>query len=226
MPPCDVADIYRRDFTRAGKYMAATTSSGLTVLEKFLAVLTALLTLGSAFMAYKTTTLNQAKQQAQEVAVYTNNNLSLLQREYDSLRAENARLRTQLGLPGPTADPRAPSAAKVRHSGPLVLAAGYSADLDSPSSDPQWTTNTSDISFSGDTISPYPAGLYLGDKKADYETCRNTTGYSNSSLDVGSVSVGTYFCVKTESGRYSALRITQLDSSKVGFDIVTYDPPK
>lgn len=206
--------------------MAEATVSRLTVLEKGLAIVTAVLALGTGFLGYKSATISQARDQAQVAAKNTNSDLSSLQAKYDALQAENARMRTQLGLPLPTVGIQASTAATIRHSGQLVLAVGRGADLDSPSSDPQWDTDYLDISYEGSHIDVdtnfSAAALYLGDKEADYQTCRNTTGYSGENLNTV---VGAYICIKTDQGRYSALRITQLDSSKVTFDVVTYDPP-
>jgi hypothetical protein len=206
--------------------MAEATVSRLTVLEKGLAVVTAVLALGTGFLGYKSTTISQARDQAQAVADNRNSDLSSLQENYNALQAENARLRAQLGLPLPTADLQASTDATVRHSGQLVLALNRNADLDSPSSDPQWDTDYWDISYEGsyiDVDTNYSAAaLYLGNKKADYKTGRNTTGYSGENLNTV---VGSYICIKTDQGRYSALRIAQLDSSKITFDVVTYDPP-
>jgi len=218
-PSSDVADtLYGRDF--AERYMVH-----ITALEKGLALVTAALALATGVLGYKTATINQAKDQAQAAAVSTNNDLSSLQAEFDALQGENARLKAQLGLPGPTADIQTPTAATVRHSGQLVLADDSGADLDSPSSNPQWNTDALDIGNAYPAIQVYTTALYLGDKRADYETCRNTTGYSDEGFDTGSVAPGAYICVKTNEGRYSALRITQLDSSKITFDVVTYNPP-
>lgn len=203
--------------------MTEARANRLTMLEKGLTVLTAMLALGTGFLGYKSATISQAKDQAQAAADNTNSDLSSLQAEYDALQADNARMRAQLGLPLPTADLPEPTAATVRHSGQLVLAIGRYADLDSPSSNPQWDTDQSDIYYQGSDIGVYLSlALYLGDKKADYKTCHNTTGYSDENLNTV---VGAYICVRTDQKRYSALRIAQLDSSKVTFDVVTYDPP-
>lgn len=189
--------------------MADATGGRLTVLEKVLTIMAALLALGTAFLGYRSATISDARDQAQAVVADTNNDLA-------SLR----------GLPGPTVDPQAPTTvATVRRSGQLTLAAGRYADLDS-SSDPQWDDGLSDIgySYSGSSINSNSnvSMLYLGDKKADYNTCLNTTGYSREAI--GTVA-GAHLCVKTDENRYSAVRIVQPDSSKVTLDIVTYDPP-
>ncbi len=200
--------------------MAEAIVSRLTVLEKGLTIVAAVLALGTGFLGYKSATISQARDQAQAAVTDTNTETSALRAKNDELVAENARLRAQLGLPGPAPDPQVSMpGATVRRSGQLVLASNRYADLDSPQSDPQWDDGDSDIYYYQSAVSLWSGtGLYLGDKKADYETCRNTTD------DLGSV-VGAYFCVKTSEGRYSALRITQLDSSKVTLDVVTYDPP-
>lgn len=206
--------------------MADATGSRLTVLEKVLTIIAALLALGTAYLGYKGATISEARDQAQAVVADTNDDLTSLQAKYDALQAENTRMRGQLGLPGPTVDSPAPTtAATVRRSGQLTLAAGNSADLDSPS-DPQWDDGDSDIhySYSGSSIgaSSGMGMLYLGDKKADYNICLNTTGYSRESI--GTVA-GAYVCIKTSENRYSAVRITQLDPSRITLDVITYDPP-
>lgn len=204
----------------------AETTSRRTLLEKALAVLTALLTLGAAYLGYMSASLSNARDQAEEAAADTDNDLSSLQGKYDALRTENARLREQLGLPGPPPDPgTSATEARVRRSGQLTLATSRSGDLDSPSSDPQWDDGQADIYYSGSAIVTYTSFvdlLYLGSKEADYDTCRNTTGYSDESIGAED---GAYICVKTSDNRYSAVRMTQPDSSKITLDIVTYDPP-
>src|SRR5262249_12614465 len=132
-----------------GVYMAEATASRLTLLEKALTVLTALLALGTGFLGYKSATISEARDQAQVEADSTSSFVSSMKRNPDALRAENARLRDELGLPAPSGEPAAPaaSAAAVRHSGQLVLAYGRYADLDSPPSDPQWDDGTSDIYY-------------------------------------------------------------------------------
>lgn len=88
--------------------------------------------------------------------------------------------------PGLPPDPRASTAdARVRRSGQLTLATNRSGDLDSPSSDPQWDNGLADIYYSGSAIvtsTPSADLLYLGSKEADYDTCRNTTGYSDEQI--------------------------------------------
>ena len=91
-----------------GRWEDMTQSSRWTVAEKVLGVLAALLTLATGFLAYKTATITQAKEQALTVADDRSTNLSALQSQYDTLKSENARLRTQLSLGGLTANPQPP----------------------------------------------------------------------------------------------------------------------
>lgn len=203
------------------------TQSRWTVAEKVLGVLTALLTLATGFLAYKTATVTQAKEQAQVAAADRGTDLSALQSQYDALKSENVRLRTQLGLGGPTANPQPSLAPSVRHRGQVVLAlSGSAINLDAPESDPQWS-GYSAIRFMGNRLEFYSGNmaLMLHDVKADYTSCRERTGYSPSSIDSGSLKPGTYLCVRTSEKRYSALRLIDINSSSATFDVVTYDPP-
>lgn len=212
-----------------------------TVAEKLLTVLTAVLALGTAFLGYQTAKVTQAKEQAQEVAATKNTDLSSLQNQFDQIKGQNEKLesentqfRSKLGLPGPTAGPQPPAGASVRHAGQIVLSAsGEGADLDSPQSDPQWRggRHDSDLAYDGAALKFAFGGfvLYLGTTKADYQTCHERTGYSKGSavtIEKGSIQLGDYLCLKTGEGRYSAVRLTQLDSFKATFDVVTYNPPR
>ena len=208
-----------------------------TVAEKLLTVLAAILALGTAFLGYQTAKVSQAKEQAQAVAANKNTDLSSLQGQFDQLRSQNdkveseqTQLRSKLGLPGPTAGPHPPAGASVRHAGQIVLSAsGEGADLDSAQSDPQWRGDA-DLTYNGTrlTFSDYGFVLPLGTTKADYAACHSRTGYSKGYgawMDAGSIQPGDYLCLKTGEHRYSAVRLTQLDSAKAAFDVVTYDPP-
>lgn len=208
-----------------------------TLAEKGLAVISALLAVATAYLGLQTAKVAQAKERAQTAVATKDTDLSSLQDQfnqlqsrYAQLQAENEQLKSQLGLPGPTADPQPTPGATVRHSGQLVLVdGGPNANLDSPSSDPQWQTGflDSDLGIVPGTMVLYgdASALYLGDTKADYSTCRGRTGYSSNRIDFGILEVGKYLCVKTEEKRYSALRITSLSPTQVAFDVVTYDPP-
>lgn len=191
-------------------------TSKLTVTEKILGVLTALLTLATGFLTYKTAVIAQAKEQVQS--------------QYDATQSENARLRTQLGIGGPTANPQAPPGATVRHSGQIVVSSsGDDIDLDSSQSNYQWSGLEGDMYYDGNAIKLRPniQELTLQDVKADYNSCSERMGYGDggSDLERRSLQPGTYFCIKTNEKRYSALRLIQITPTTATLDVVTYDPP-
>ena len=202
-------------------------SRTLRTLAEALAVFAALLAVLAGYLGLQTAKINQAKEEANADLSSLQNQFNQLQHQNTQLQAENAQLKSQLGLFGATAGPQPISSGSVRHSGQLVLAdGGPDADLDSPSSDPQWQSGNTDLSFSSQEIRVYGAtALYLGDTRADYGTCRGRTGYSPNSINTGTLGVGKYLCVKTDENRYSALRVVSLSASQVAFDVMTYDPP-
>ena len=205
-----------------------------TLAEKILAVLTALLGLGTAGLAFATAQSKQAKEQAQSSAAAKGNDLSTLQTQYDQLKrqvdqlkAQNAKLQSQPGTSGPTAQPVPAGSATVWHSGRLVLADGAGANLDAPQSDPQWSGGPS-ITYYLNALN-WQIGatiLAMGSVKADYNSCHNTTGYSASSISDSALQPGNYVCVNTPGGRYSALRILQVSATKLTLDVVTYNSPR
>jgi hypothetical protein len=132
---------------------------------------------------------------------------------------------------GPTAETRASERGTVRHQGILTIATGGTQfhDLDSPASDPQWQTGGSDITYSstrGEHTIFRTGGTFvlLGDEAADYDKCRNTTGYSRASR-ISDLDPGAYLCWKTNGGRYVALRVIELSAESITLDVASYDPP-
>jgi hypothetical protein len=129
---------------------------------------------------------------------------------------------TQGALPtsGPT---------QVRRSGAVTVSiAGSGIDLDSPRTDPQWSTDNDDLDYYEEYFyfSSARKVLYLGTTPAGFETCRNTTGYTNGqSIDIGTVSPGDNLCIVTDENRMATVRILGFDESAAQFDIVVYDPP-
>lgn len=208
-----------------------------TLAERILAVLTALLALATATLGFMTEQFRQGKEQVQASA---EGDIAALQGENGQLRQQNKRLesenldlRSELGLPGPTANPQVASAATVRHAGTIDLSAsGFGADLDAPASDPQWQGDYLDITYYGRHIEFGFTGnsLYTGKEKADYDLCRGRTGYTSGNrknrIDIGAVANGDYFCLKTNEYRYSAVRITRIEPEIMAIDVVTYDPPE
>ena len=128
-------------------------SNRWTAAEKVLGVLTALLTLATGFLAYKTAIITQAKEQAQVVAENKDTDLSSLQSQYDMLKgqynaaqAENARLRAQLGLGDSIDNSPATTGVSLKDVTPLSTVAG-------------------NYQFGPQTVNakPYPQTLYFTD---------------------------------------------------------------
>lgn len=89
-----------------------------TVTERVLAVITALLTVASAYLALRTAMITQAKERADAAVETKTQDLSAaqdkfdqLQSQYNQLSDENAQLKSQMATPGPTSNPQ-PFAAK------------------------------------------------------------------------------------------------------------------
>lgn len=207
-------------------------SAKVTLIISVLGILTATMTVVTGVLAYQTAAITKEKEQAQSSAASSDNSVSDLQRQNDALMTEINELRSQSNVPGPAGDPLPLPGPTVRHSGQLVLAAGVAADLDAPQSNPQWGPGDSasndiayDESYQG--ISHYTGipTLALGTTKADYNSCRNTTGYASEGISPDSVQPGMYACIKTSENRYSALRIVQVSPQKLTLNVVTYDPP-
>lgn len=212
-----------------------------TVAEKALSALAGVLAVASAVLALQAAQITSARDQAQESEQAASGELSALQGEVESLRAENDSLRAQnvppsstTRLPGPNAEPEAGAAVTVRHAGEITVAAdGSGVDLDAPASDPQWGspasyTRDGDLAYTSGRLVPafYGELLRLGDTEANYNSCRESTGYSDGRISFDDIPVGSYICQKTGDRRISALRLTALDASSATFDVVTYDPPE
>ena len=197
-------------------------STRTTIAISVLGVLTALLATATGFLGYQTAVISKEKEEAQRSLANSDSDASSLQGQVDQLKAENSQLRSQLGAP--TAEPATPSAPSVRHSGQINVGQLAHVDLDSPSSDPQWETGDDEFHEQGGFyLSSRTRVLFLGNTKADYDTCRTTSGYENPTL-VSPLEIGTYYCFETTDKRYSAVKI--LDTNpKLVIDVVTYDPP-
>jgi hypothetical protein len=209
-----------------------------------LGVVTALLTVATAYLGVQTAKIGKEKEQAQQAATVKGADATSLRGQVTSLQSkvtqlndDNSTLQSQLAnpttVPAPTITTSPPGSVTVRHSGQLTITDphGGSFDLDSPASDPQWLTGPADLDgrASGTTVTLNPGNgaerLNLGTKVADYNSCRNTTGYTPDGFRFSSELVASYICWKTDERRYSALRVLNVSSNSATFDIVTYDPP-
>jgi hypothetical protein len=183
--------------------------------------------LATGVLAWKTATISQEKAQAQTSAAQSGADVAALKQQVKSLQAETSRMKAQPAPGGPDATPQPTAGPALRHGGRIELSPGGPyLDLDSPDSDPQWQSSAyPEIRYVTGRINITAQAVYLGDTKADYNSCRNKTGYTSNDIDISSVSVGKYMCVKTSEKRYAAMKILELTPNKVTFDVTVYDPP-
>jgi hypothetical protein len=198
-----------------------------SLLNKFLATLTALFALATAVFGLWTAQVTQDKKDAQAEAESSGAQASALQGQNDQLKTENSDLQSRLN--GPTASAIPLAAPTERNSGQVTLSVnGNTADLDSPRTDPQWQTADSDVSFYGYNTERqvrFSVPVIRIPTTADYDTCRSTTGYRQGNYDATEIVPGQYFCLKTNGKRYSAVKIIGLTPQQLVIDVVTYDPP-
>jgi hypothetical protein len=180
----------------------------LTVTEKVLGVVTALLTLATGTLAYKTATITQAKEQAQVVAADTNADLSSLRSQYDALKsqhdvtqAENARLRAQLGIGGPTESPQATASVSLIDVPPLNTSDGNGGRVT--------------YQFGPQTVNakPYSRTMHLTDGPCSYNEATYQLSYKYKRLHVmvgladGSIVDGMIFTVRVDEKPPSVVTI-------------------
>jgi hypothetical protein len=117
--------------------------------------------------------------------------------------------------------PGSGQAANVRHEadGVKVAHQGESIDLNAPASDPVWASGVSSsepdtLSYSYGYVYLVGAGYVTLDKIADYESCRQATGYSaDVQIDVNELE-NAKTCLKLASGRFGNIEVTAHDSRK------------
>lgn len=129
---------------------------------------------------------------------------------------------------GPTGENLPGAPVTVRHDGSITIALdGNDVDLDSPASDPQWQTGDRDLYFyhSSTKNLVFTGPVIRVSTPADYTSCRTTTGYRQGAYDVADLTPGEYFCVKTGEQRYSAVKLTGIQSDSVTIDVKTFDSP-
>jgi cell division protein FtsB len=199
-----------------------------SALERFLALLVALLGVGTAYLTFLTATANHDKNEAQTSASDSSTELTSAQKENARLKATVADLQKQLGerqSPTTTGTTPAGSAGTVRHSGTLTVTKDVPADLDAPATDPQWTSpGPPDLAYPNEFA---PTGwafmLDLHGTAATYETCRTTTGYAKAGFKRGDLVAGQNLCVETSDKRFTAMKVTRVDDSAVTMEVTTYE---
>ncbi|MDT7801226.1 MAG: hypothetical protein QOI78_4659 [Actinomycetota bacterium] len=199
-----------------------------SALERFLALLVALLGVGTAYLTFLTATANHDKKQAQTSASDSSTELTSAQQENARLKATVADLQKQLGerqAPATTGTTPPGSGGTVRHTGTLTLAKDVSADFDAPATDPQWTSpGPPDLTYSAElTPTSWALMLDLHGTAASYETCRNTTGYARPRIKRGDLVVGQNLCVETSDKRFTAMKVTRVEEAAVTVEVTTYE---
>lgn len=116
----------------------------------------------------------------------------------------------------------------VRHQGEVRLASGGDEiDINAPSSDPTWGVPagyTESISFSSGSLQLWDLDIVKlgGGEAATYENCSTRTDYAYvNSVDADTLD-GLDVCVRSEGGRFAALRLTGYDSDSATLDITTW----
>ena len=147
-----------------------------------------------------------------------------------SLSDANASLQAQLSAAptaaGPSGSAAPTSITERRKTSDLALVdGGGMADLDSKS-DPQWRGPEGDMGWSGDTF-PYNGHAWIvpSGRKADYNTCYNSTLWDSPALSISALEAGQYFCLKTTEKRYAAIQVLKMTQSRADIAVVVYHPP-
>lgn len=125
-----------------------------------------------------------------------------------------------------TTGPSGPVDAGVYHHGTLVLPNQEAADLDSPPDVFQWDAGATDIYIPiGDDLSSDVNSqiLFAKDNGGDY--CQTSSGYADVSLPRKSLKPGYFVCVRTDEGRFSRLKITNVTADAVTFTVDTFKLP-
>lgn len=192
---------------------------------QILAVVSGLLTVATSVLALLTANANHEKSLAQSTADDRGSRLTSAQQEISSLRQQTSQPE------GTTAPSSAPTGGTVRHQGNVSIASGFTVDLDSAASDPQWGTagpNTSknDLYFDGQSFNFEGASTTVklpSSTEGTYDSCRNETGYERGHYTLDDLAAGQSYCVKTGDGRFAALRVTTVSPTKISFDVTAYE---
>jgi cell division protein FtsB len=199
---------------------------GWSFLERFLTLVVALLGVGTAYLGYLTATANHDKNAAQSSASDKATELINAQQENERLKMTVADLQQQLAnrQTDPGTVPLG-AAGTVRHRGTLTLAMSQQADLDAPAADPQWdSTGHNDLWFQTDLMTTsFAKMLDLQGTTATYDTCRNTTGYGESSINGADLTAGMNLCIETSENRFTAMKLTQVAKTSVTLEVTTFN---
>lgn len=210
--------------------------SGLSAFEKVVALVTAFVVLLTAYLAYKTTSLSTKSSQVQSTATSQSADLATLQTELKDVQAQNkslnAALASALAVPQPSDSQSAATAATpaVRRQGSLtVLPNSLTADLDAPSTDPQWGRQTQSGSGEIDALSSDGTIKFgysiesakLGSLPPTYLNCSNNQSLQKD--QTYDVSKGLKLCVITDEGRYATVTVSSVSASSMVLAIVVWE---
>lgn len=130
--------------------------------------------------------------------------------------------------PAPIGNGGSSSAPAVRHKDSLLLNDSYGADLDSTANN--WdvrNTNTEDVILSQGSITSFAGQLAILDNgsQPDYQGCSSTTNYvqGNPGIPVSSLKRGSVFCIRTDQGRWSLIRMTNVSQSSISMVVTTWE---
>lgn len=199
---------------------------GWSFLERFLALVVALLGVGSAYLGYLTATASHDKNAAQTSVSDKSTELTNVHQENERLKTTIADLQQQLGNRQPDSGTTSQgTAGTVRHRGTLTLAMYRQADLDAPETDPQWdSSGQTDLWFQTDLMpTAFAKMLDLQGTAATYDTCRNTTGYGGSPIKGGDLATGMNLCIETSEKRFTAMKVTQVAKTSVTLQVTTFN---
>lgn len=172
---------------------------------------------------------------------------SSLQAAYNAISSSNAALiqqnsslQSQLSVPPPVAQTPTTSLSTdgspaVRHQGLLVLTPNPTgtADLDAPSTDPDWarTKATGDGESDGplmDTTNLYVVHsaqmVFLGSDPADYSVCSQAQTYASTDVAIGKLDKGSNLCIRTSAGRYAMLTLSKdASAEQIDLDVTVWE---
>ncbi|WP_337063501.1 hypothetical protein [Kineococcus sp. G2] len=216
--------------------------------------LAALFGLGTAGLGLFANQVSDDRNEVQVAATDLRGQVDALSQNVKDLGAERDGLQAQLGAAEDRIDQLnnalAAAGAKpptqtdgdqvvVRREGQLAFVSGVTdwTDLDD-ARDPQWGRNSDSVGNEKGDLQNYApdetSRLQIGrnakiapqgyTEQATYEQCRTNTTYVTGFVSITSAEVGRVYCFYTSEGRYASGVITEMNSSRLVFDMRVYEP--
>lgn len=153
-----------------------------------------------------------------------------LQVEIDKKDREIAALKEQVVGDTPET-PETPEAPAVRRSGEVTVA-DDTIDLNAPAEDPTWGANKErgiyaidgDLSYSWGTVKIEGEYLVPSGKQVSHATCSTATGYQRAD-SLRPADLEREICVRLDSGRFAAIKMTDWTSDAITLNITTWEKP-